>query len=191
MRFRISWAGAAVAAATVLLPIKAGGCGRTACITFSQAKYDKNGGSCPSSADAMTRFNGPCGGGVISAVNGDGIFDGEFCCYDVMTDDSFIGDCFGGFAGSPGTAGFGGIGGVGGGPLPCDPCSTALTQGVFNPLCGGNSQSTFSALQSCGCSFCPTECNQTLCSDVALDTTCGDCLSVNCGTEFTDCSNDV
>jgi len=186
MRLRISWSSAAVAGAMILLPFKAGGCGRSACFTFSKASHDAMG-SCPSAADAMARFNGPCGSGAISAVQGDGAFDGEFCCYDVVQDDSFAGDCFGGFGGG---VDVGGVGGVGGSP-PCITCGVAASEGVFAPLCGGLSQSLWSDLQSCGCDLCADACSQSICIDLPVDMSCAPCLQTSCGTEIVDCSNDI
>ena len=83
MRPGISWANAALITAVLLLPIKAGGCTQTACFTFSQAEYDKNGGACPAGQSALKRFSDPCEGGPIGSVQGAGSFDGEFCCYAV------------------------------------------------------------------------------------------------------------
>jgi hypothetical protein len=196
MRFRFPWASAAVAGAMILLPLKAGGCGRTACITFSKAKYDAMG-TCPSPDEAMKRFTDNCGSGSITSVQGAGVFDGEFCCYDVVQDDStIIGDCFGGVGGvSTGTVGgFGGVGGTagfggfGGGP-PCTRCSEAVISGVNSPLCD-SSTVLFGDLAMCACSSCGDVCSQSICIDLPVDSNCNACLQQSCLLELSDCSHD-
>jgi hypothetical protein len=104
MRFPIPLARAALAAAALTLPLKAAGCtGSTACIDVPQAMYAAKG--CPSRSAAGTFFAGAC---AVASVDGEGSYDGEFCCYPVTETGNAV-DC-------GGMAFGGGVGGVGGGP---------------------------------------------------------------------------
>ncbi len=94
MRARFHWAQIGVGVAILLLPLKIGGCGKTACITVTSGQLAKNGGACPSQAEALGFFTGTagsssfgnqegCGQGAVTQVDGAGELDGDLCCYPV------------------------------------------------------------------------------------------------------------
>jgi len=71
-------------AAIAALPIKTAGCGHTACITVTADMIAQNGGMCPSSDIALSRFmDRNCPNTDITAIDGPGTLDGELCCYPV------------------------------------------------------------------------------------------------------------
>jgi hypothetical protein len=200
MRFGFSWVGAALIAATALVPLHSGGCSqKTTCITFGQAAYAQAGNQCPSSEDAFKRLTADCSG-QISAVQGEGTFDGEFCCYAVVenTGDFTEPPCLGsGGVGPVGESsvavGVGGFStssvGVGGAIGSCRSCTQALMNGVTGSFCSG-SLDLFGPLQSCGCGACQAQCKQSLCSNGAVDMACSACLQASCNMQLLACEND-
>ncbi|MFT3773594.1 MAG: hypothetical protein QM820_50100 [Minicystis sp.] len=212
MRFRFSWIATATVLALAFMPMKTGGCGgKTVCIKASN-------GICPSADGALQFFQGGLQGGfdcssTIESVNGEASFDGQFCCYPI-TETSFgdIGTCIGvggfaGFAGSGGClgcggcfdgccfgecGGFGGVAGSGGtgGTVSCTSCADQLSIGGDPDQLCGSSFMSWSSLQSCGCGICGTECSASLCVSAGLDSTCADCLNLNCSAEFSGCAMD-
>jgi hypothetical protein len=89
--------------------------------------------------------------------------------------------------------GTGNAGGNGGGSGMCvDKCGPAITEG--GDVCSGTSSATlYDNLISCAQSSCATDCPTLIMDHGAADAdaNCGTCLQTNCGTDFTDCSNDV
>jgi hypothetical protein len=179
------------------LPIKTGGCGRTACITVSASQLVN--GACPSAAVAQARFaDTTCGSGAITSVDGAGSLDDGFCCYPVTEGDGNpngpvecgVGGGMGvttgtGFFGNGGSiTGFGGSGGSG----TCSTCSAALSGAVpFGQVCAGPS-TLLDALEVCACSAtCGSACNPTLCVKNAPDDGCASCLQLACPSQLAAC----
>lgn len=144
-----------VGVAVLLLPLKIGGCGNTACITVTSAQLAQNAGACPSPAAALMLFSGSptedpvapavCQqGGGVSSVDGPGSFDGpELCCYpvDLMdnggeeacgTSGESVAVGSGVFSGSSG-----GGGDVGSSTVASGPVCTPGFGGSPGPGCGG------------------------------------------------------
>ena len=219
MRAKFSWSRGAVLAAVIVLPLKAGACGgHTACFTYSQAAYDKAGGACPSGITALSRFRDTsCGDtGPVDALNGDGSFDGEFCCYPVTPspDSSGFSDCeVGGVGGSFETSAVGAGGSsqsmtAGGfsdatvtsstGVLfdagVCGSCAAELESDAADPtqLCPAASMSWF-ALENCLCNggACSGACSTNACVGEAPDSGCLACINdpsmMGCGAQISDC----
>jgi hypothetical protein len=220
MRLHFTWSRSAVIAAALVLPVKAGGCGSsTACFTFSQGAYDKAGGTCPVNDAALARLSDTsCGSlGPVASVNGEGTFDGEFCCYPVTQANDFFecgssgfgggsfssGGGFGGFGGVGGAGGIGGvldgvstsISGTGGSTGTCFTCNDELTGVSMDPgqLCA--SAATFwSALNTCNCGSgpCTIACSATACMGVTPSAECKACMedgsSMGCGSERAACA---
>jgi hypothetical protein len=93
MRLYASWMvlGLGVAA-TMMLPLAGSSCGRSACLAVSQTDLQKNGGACPSMADAFPRFTAPGCGSPVTSVDGPGELDGTLlCCYPVTQVDNDFG----------------------------------------------------------------------------------------------------
>lgn len=204
MRWTTSWSKVAVVAAVAMLPVKAGGCsGRTACFTFTQAAYAKNGGACPAANPALLRFSaGNCGFGPVSSVDGEGAFDGELCCYPVTQTSNTFFDC-----GTTGPGGPGGVGGsfvtsvgtgvsvgtaasaggsfstsssAGGGSTgTCFTCNDELTGTSTDPgqLCPSAAM-FWSALNNCKCGDgpCTTVCSASACMGVTPSAACAACI---------------
>lgn len=189
MRLRFPSMVAALVLALALLPAKGGCGGQTACIKA------KANGVCPAATEASTFFFSQCGGPVRS-VDGEGVFDGQFCCYPVTAFPSngsivdFPSECGAGGA-VIGTGGFGTTTGVGGaGGFPCQPCSPALEVGTDAFICPG-SQPLWDAIDACACAdFCAVECSGSICAEVGLDSTCLSCLQGSCPGELTACKDD-
>ena len=208
MRLKLSWSNVAVLAAAILLPLKAGACGsHTACFTFSQAAYAKHGNACPAAMPAaLNRFSSnACGTlGPISSVDGEGSFDGEFCCYPVTEASNFF-DCsgsggfvntatsIGGFGGSGGFGGFGGFmdttsstggfsasSGTDGGMPMCFTCNDELNGVSMDPgqLCSAAAM-FWSALNTCNCGSgpCTMACSATACSGIMPSPECKTCMT--------------
>ena len=214
MRWRTSWSKVVVVATVAVLPVKAGGCGgRTACFTFSQAAYTKNGGACPAANPALLRFSaGNCGFGPVSSVDGEGSFDGELCCYPVTQTSNTFFDCgtsgVGGVGGSFGTSvgtGFGTTSSAGGGfstssssgggsTGTCFTCNDELTGVSTDPgqLCPSAAM-FWSALNNCKCGSgpCTTLCSANECTGMMPSTACAACIGdpgpSGCGAELASC----
>lgn len=195
-----------VAAALLALPFAEGGCGRTACFTWSTQE-----GACPSQSEAMTFFSDPKCPGKVTAVNSAPTtdLDGTLCCYQVTqrpaTDafncvgaggfqsssgEEFVSSGVGGFV-SSGQGGFGGSGG----DAPCLRCAEAIGSVGTITLCD-SSINAFNAVFDCVCNTtCLAECQGTFCSGIQPDTSCNDCLgdisSQGCGKELNVCANDI
>jgi hypothetical protein len=186
MRFSISSSRAARAALTlavVLLPLKAGGCaGSSACINVPQATYEAKG--CPSRSDANTFFASSC---AVQSVDGEGSYDGEFCCYPVTNTGNGV-DCAGvpggfgggigattGVSGNGGSSGTGGVsGGSGFGITTADctcACVTLMSAGGCADLCDAAQNGTDT----------PNWCN-----GAAALSQCAACLAVKCAIDPTE-----
>jgi hypothetical protein len=167
------------------LPFKAGGCGTTTCITLSQAQIKS--GTCPSAEEAQARVADPsmCSFGATSTtIEGEGVLDGELCCY--PSTKQVGGGCFGGGVGGGFTmsSAFGGSGAVTGGPPPgCAPCRNALNGTPFDQVCSTDLQN----LEMCGCTACTAACDPTLCIGNAPDDGCLGCLQTSCTSQLTAC----
>jgi hypothetical protein len=176
----------AAAAAFLCLPFVGSGCGRTACITLTDD--ERTSGICPSVSAAGPRFgvdsNCP---GAISSVDGEGTFDGSFCCYPVTPLDgagdfgcvSGVGG-FGGFGTATGTGGGFGTGGFGTGGS-CQLCQQIFQGFSIDPaqLCPTGSGTAFNSLVMCGCSStasCIDVCQNTLCFGLSPDPSCLSCI---------------
>ena len=184
MRSMSRGAGILVALATLALPLAAGDCGRTACITVTQA--DLENGACPAPAAARARFSSPACPGPVTAVDGPGVRDGSLCCYPVEIDDADAQPCGTGNGGAP-PVGSSSVSGTGGLPAGCVTCGDALRGAPFTKTCG-NEQTLLQDLEACGCSgACLTSCDPSLCIGNAPDTGCLDCLLASCGPELQSC----
>jgi hypothetical protein len=189
-----------VMVAALALPFKAGGCGRTSCLTLSKAQIQS--GICPSQSEAAARINGPnnCGfNSTTTTIEGDGTLDGELCCYPV-SEQTVNTICGFGAGGSPGgTTGFGGettstaTGFVGtGGSMPgCAPCNAALQGTPFDLVCGlSMARTDLQNLEMCGCgNTCMSVCDQTLCIGNKPSDGCMSCLQSGCLTQLVTCQN--
>lgn len=167
-----------------LLPAQATGCGRNACITFGKAAYDK-AGACPSMDEASHRLGGDCFG---TQATGEGVFDGDLCCYPIVEDNT--GECFGGFGG-----GFGGSGGFGGGS--CASCLVAFETGGLDPssICA-DALTPLDTLRTCACSTCATYCGSNACMGLLPEPACNSCIEGGlfdvpdgCTLERSDCAS--
>ncbi len=202
-RSRLSLAFVALA-----LPFGASGAcgGGTACFQYTQAEYALHGNSCPAQEDALPNFSDPNCPGAVVAVDSDGSFDGQICCY-AVTYSSVVPDCgvanpTGGNV-SVGPSGIGGnfggtteatfeSAGVGGtGPTSgCQPtCNEALANG--GAACSGSALTFFNALQGCVCAtvgLCTDAC-EPLCESVGIDAPCSTCVQQICSSQLTACMN--
>lgn len=187
----------ALALTALALPLKASGCGRTACITVTAAQLVN--GSCPSAAAAQARFSDPGCSGNVESVDSDGALSGSLCCYSVTLQDSGnesfdcgTGGSFGdtSFEASTGT-GFGGDG-VGGGSS-CGTgvtCQDALDGVPFMQVCSDSLQ-LLMTLQMCACNGgCMSICDPNLCIGNAPDSGCFSCLQTSCANELAACQQD-
>ncbi len=170
----------------VALPFKAGGCGRTACITVTPSQLQ--GGACPGAAAAQPRFTGTdCQG---PTVLGDGVLDDGLCCYPVEFQNGGL-DCGGGDgAGASASAVAVGIGvttGSAGGSIPGVTCNDALDGAPFTQVTGVSAADLMS-LEMCACEgACLMTCDPTLCVGNAPDTGCLSCLLSNCPSQLHAC----
>jgi hypothetical protein len=206
---------AALAVATIVGPIAASGCGRTACFVYTKAEYDAHAGSCPAEAKALPNFtDATCPGAVVS-VDGPGIFnlnadqpDESLCCYPVtqrdIDPDFTNGECAG-----PNAVGGGGIGGsfgggvavsAGGGFGGCVTCGELLA-GHGSPssasVCSGQVSSAWQDVELCACaadSPCAKVCALNLCKDATISQDCRACLedtaTSGCDSELIGCKSD-
>lgn len=179
-----------------------------ACFYFTQIEYDIDN-SCPSSEEALAFFQGDFCSTNIIAVDSDGEFDGETCCYEVTESDDFFGCAVGPdvpppFPGSTavatGVGGAGGIGGAGGaagmggvgGSETCARCAEFLTETTPPPLCD-MSIPIYEAYTDCKClGPCATACADN-CSMQTASTDCETCMTDaanGCGMEHLACVND-
>jgi hypothetical protein len=199
MRLSSRWSNALLLAAVVILPLKSGGCGRTACITLTQAQLANTAGMCPDAMTAQSRLvdTVDCSGPVASVDGPGDLSDGNLCCYPVtLTDSNASEDCGsgvgGGFSGevsvSSSVSGIGGFGGAGGGlPSMCATCPEALTGAPFNDVCSAE-QPLLSALQICACNgTCMSLCDPTLCVGNQPDNGCLSCLQTSCNAQLMAC----
>jgi hypothetical protein len=181
-----------LAVTALALPMKATGCGRSACITVTQAQLLN--GSCPSRQTAQSRFSGPDCPGSVTSVDSDGTLDGNLCCYAVTTDDNGETSC--GEGGSSGdvfegeeessSTGFGGSTGA------CGTCQEVLNGAPFNStmMCS-DSLAALQALQTCACNgTCMAACDPNLCISNAPDVGCLSCLQASCTGQLTTCHQD-
>lgn len=181
MRARLSGAFLAAVLAMALLPFKAGGCGKTACITFSADEYAA-AGRCPSAEEVMRFWHQNCGM-EIRAVDGEGTHDAELCCYPVTEN---AGDdapgCVGGFGG-----GFGGFGGFGG-SSSCIRCADQVAHASLDVsgLCFF-SIDLWTDLESCACASCGAPCELNLCQGTTPTSECLDCAALSCSPELDAC----
>jgi hypothetical protein len=76
-----AWAAAVGMVALLSVTTNSIGCKQTACIQWSEAE-----GPCPNRKKARSFF-GTCSD--IAAINDDGAYSGNLCCYDVTKDDNF------------------------------------------------------------------------------------------------------
>src|SRR5580704_17003959 len=115
------------------LPFKAGGCGTTTCITLTQQQVMS--GMCPSQAAAQMRVtvtdNSTCSfNSTVTILDGEGVLDGELCCYP-SSKQGGVNGCFGG--GFGGGVTFTTSTGFGGGTTTgvCAPCNNSLQGAPF------------------------------------------------------------
>jgi hypothetical protein len=199
-----------LAAAVLALPFTGGGCGRTACFTWSTQE-----GACPAQSEALAFFSNPLCPGQITAVDSEPVneYDGKLCCYQVtareQTDEGLCqgfggsssgGQGFGGSSSSPvstgvGQGGFGGASTTGqGGGTTCARCGEEI--GTTSPalLCDGSAE-LFKELIDCACSgACGAVCADNFCAGNPASSDCAVCLqdaSLGCGNQLTACANDV
>jgi hypothetical protein len=198
-----------ILALALALPVAAGSCGRTACITVTA--MDLVNGVCPSAAVAQARFADPTCGGNITSVDGAGSLDDGLCCYPVSEGDGPPGV-------DPGcsstatdtefpdtdqdsdtdsqTETFFGVGGSGGGGTggsgSCAKatCASALAGSVpFSQVCGAPTAS-LDALVACACApTCLSACSPTLCVMNAPDDGCLSCLETSCASQLATCQS--
>jgi hypothetical protein len=203
MRFPTRLARAALAAAALALPLKAAGCtGSTACIDVPEASYATKG--CPTKSAAGTFFAGAC---AVASVDGEGSYDGEFCCYPVTQIGGEV-DCGGvpagvnGVGGGPSTVGVSGTGGFGTDVATssgvgvftdagqgCVSCSQAVAGMQFPvSVCGGAAGAAFMAVVSCACSACAMQCTTSICAMVGpASSDCVNCATTSCNAEISAC----
>jgi hypothetical protein len=184
------------------LPFKAGGCGRTACITVSASQLQS--GMCPSADKAMSRFDSAACDGLappVASVDGPGAIDGDLCCYPVTesSDNAEFGSPACGVGGSPSTNVSVGVGvstsvgvgvGVGGNTTAsgCVSCKTALQGAPFSQVCQGPASDALQALRACACaSNCTAQCDATLCFGNLPDNACQTCVNSACSSELMTC----
>jgi hypothetical protein len=155
---------AAFGMAALLSSAAAGGigCKQTACFQWSEAE-----GMCPARGEARDFF-GTCND--ISAINDDGAYSGNLCCYDVTKSREF-GDCVDSPTGFPGVATAVGVGSgtftSGGSGPPPNTCE-------FAGECGDTARGCIGCALSGTCSALLNACTSNAeCLDVL------DCLS-NC-----------
>jgi hypothetical protein len=170
------------------LPFKAGGCGSTTCITVTQA--DLQNGECPSQMVAQMRVTDPnmCFfGSTMTMIEGDGVLDGQLCCYP-SSKQSSNGGCFIGMGGGvstgfgTATTGFGGSTTTG-----FATCNSALQGAPFDQVTEPQSKADLETLEMCGCNKCTSVCDPTLCTGNKPDDGCMGCLLSSCATELTAC----
>jgi hypothetical protein len=176
-----------VAVIALAVPVEAGGCGRTACITVSAAQLPS--GMCPSTDMARARFDADScfGASPVASVDGPGAIDGDLCCYPVTegsSDNGAVPTC--GVGGNEGVGvGFGvsTSGGFGGTTtIGCAPCRSALQGAPFSQVCQGPASEALQQLRACACaSNCTTQCDNTLCFGNMPDNACLTCVNSACG----------
>lgn len=190
MQVTYRWSTVVLMVFALALPLKASGCGRTACITVTASQLQ--GGACPDPTAAQARFSSQgCAG---PTVEGPGILDNELCCYPVMLSDDNVncsGEGVGGtsmFDGETSTTGgfgggFGGSNGSGGGAT----CEQALQGAPFTQV-STSSMAFLMSLETCACGgTCVATCGQTLCIGNAPTNGCLTCLLSNCSTQLMNC----
>lgn len=197
---------AVLAGVAVVLPVASAGCGRTACVVYSQSEYEARG-TCPLQKDALPYFtSAQCPGPVVS-IDGEGVFDlndttpsESLCCYPVTQQDVELDedrqDCLpAGTGGTFGSAtvvpGFGGQGGGGGGCFTCEEVVTGSPGAAPALLCAGP-DAAWSALQACICdaaSGCAGECELNLCENVGPTIECRACFegTSTCADQLLEC----
>jgi hypothetical protein len=163
------------------LPLKVGGCGRTACITVTPSQLQ--GGACPAPAAAQPRFASENCQGLT--VLGNGVLDDELCCYPVEAQNSGF-NCFEG-DGSIASAGVAvGAGGAGGAMFEVT-CNDALNGAPFTKVTGSSAADLMS-LEMCACQgACLMTCDPTLCIGNAPDNGCLSCLLSHCPSQLQAC----
>jgi hypothetical protein len=176
------------------LPFKAGGCGTTTCLSLTQQQIMS--GMCPTQLEAQKRVTDPNGNcsndATITTIEGEGVLDGELCCYPSSKQSPGFGGCvIMGFPGPGGgtTTGFGTSTGFGAGMTgPCVTCNSAL-QGMapFNTVCQGQSQQDLMSLEMCACTTCDVVCSTTLCPGNAPSDGCMGCLQTSCSAQLMAC----
>ena len=202
-----------VLVAVVALPLKAGGCGSSACITVTPAQLV--GGACPSAAAARSRLVVQSCPVTITDVSGPGTLDGNLCCYPVVTQSqnngfdicgfgaggsvtsTGFGVGGGGFPG-PTSTGFGGsstvgVGGAGGGIFAdagdCTTCFAALVDGADPSLICSGSTAELDNLAACVCGDageCTGVCGPSLCAGQPIASPCSGCLQSSTNVTCTD-----
>jgi hypothetical protein len=185
-----------VALFALALPLKAAGCGRTACFTVTSSQLVQ--GACPGVNIAERRLEGTdCATQErIATVDGPGTLDNDLCCYPVTFADSNSGPmpCGGGGSSTVTTVGFAvgvGASGTASGPS-CLSCNVFLA-GMSGPLCSSGPTPAIDAeiaLQDCACAAasCQADCAATLCGvGNAPDDACRACLLQACAMEVTAC----
>jgi hypothetical protein len=184
------------------LPLSTAGCSQTACFTWSKVE-----GECPSQKKALPFFQDPRCPSSIVAVDSDGDYSNNLCCYTVTKEDTDPDDasflCEGFPSDAEGVGGFSGTGGVGGSgvtPPPdapsCLRCGQALANSLFleAPVCS-KSRALLDAVNACICESgaCANSCEATLCAHREADSACLSCLSntaTGCGAQFDACASD-
>jgi hypothetical protein len=124
-----AWAAAVGMVALLSITANSVGCKQTACIQWSERE-----GMCPNRKQARSFF-GTCTD--IAAINDDGAYGGNLCCYDVTKDERDIDEC-----GIDNSTGFGvsavGVGvGVGTGSFPIPDAGPPPSKCDQSGLCGG------------------------------------------------------
>jgi hypothetical protein len=189
-----------LATAALVLPLLAGGCGRTACFTWSAQE-----GQCPAQSEALAFFSSPTCPGQVIAVDSEATsdLDGQLCCYEVTArarapEENCQG--FGGasssgrdeasaaFATSVGPGGFGGQSGV------CLHCPEILEVPDKIPPCESSAK-LFDQLITCACfQACSTACADSFCQADAASPGCAACMkdstSQGCGEASNACASD-
>jgi hypothetical protein len=176
------WSRGVILGVALLLPFKAGGCGRTACITVDPDQF--GAGTCPLPSDADSRFGGCVS--EVSKVDGTGVRDGNLCCYPVVMDGHVAGDC-----NVVDTVDAGQGAGIGSGPDECVTCLDLLNGGIVGSLCT-SSGLLLMDLVSCACSSsCASACQSTLCGASSPNPACMGCLNEmgtgGCGPQLVAC----
>jgi hypothetical protein len=189
MRVAPRWSEIMVLVAVVALPLKAGGCGSSACITVTPAQLA--GGACPSMDVAKARLVATCPASIVD-VSGPGTLDGNLCCYPVDTRSQNTGfdPCA---LGDLGDLGVGGSGTGSGGVPVCSTCLAALNGVDPSQLCPG-AESFFEDVVSCFCAAgetCAGVCADSLCGGTAVLGACTSCVesSTQCAAVVGTCEN--
>jgi hypothetical protein len=172
------------------LPFKAGGCGTTTCITVTPAQLQS--GTCPSQMAAQMRVTDPSMcffGATVTMIEGDGVLDGQLCCYPSSKQNASNG-CIIGMGGGV-TTGFADTGtGFGGNTtVGCANCNNVLQGAPFDQICQDQSKVNLQALEMCGCNKCTSVCDPTLCTGNKPDDGCMGCLLSSCATELMTCQS--